>query len=157
MDGMPPERAAVRMMPDVAMTATDGRVVTPGDYRHRNHLVLILFPDTPARSGIPLLPFLSTRHGEFVDENTEVLVVFRTFPSGSSVPDSYPFPVLEDRDGTLSGALSEQSASGTPRLTVYVADRYGEIFRSVTVAEGDPFPLEEILSWLRFLERLCPE
>jgi len=155
--GMPRERAAARMLPDVALTASDGRVVTPVDYRHRRHLVLILLPDTPATSGIPPLPSLSERYAEFADENAEVLAVFPALPPDSSIPDRYPFPVLEDRGGTLSGALSEQGASGTPCITVYVADRYGEIFRSLDVAEGNPFPLEEVLSWLRFLERLCPE
>jgi hypothetical protein len=42
-------------------------------------------------------------------------------------------------------------------LSVHVADRYGEVFRSLDVPAGDPFPAEEILAWLRFLERLCPE
>jgi peroxiredoxin len=148
------------MLPDVAMTATDGRVVSLGDYRHRKHLVVILFPDPPVTSGIPLLRSLSSRYAEFQEENAEILAVFPAVPPSPpdpAVPDLCPFPVLEDRDGALSVALPEQRVTGIPRTTVYVADRYGEIFRSFDVAGGNPFPIGEILSWLRFLERLCPE
>ena len=151
------EHSVARMLPDVTMTAGDGRVVNPGDYRHRKHLVLILLPDPPVASGTPVLPSLSARYAEFAGENAEVLAVFPAFPPDSPAPDRYPFPVLEDRDGTLSNALSERRVPGIPRSTVYVADRYGEIFRSFDVAVGDPLPLEELLSWIRFLERLCPE
>lgn len=157
MTGVPREHPAARMLPDVTMTATDGRIVTLGDYRHRKHLVLILLPDPRVTSGIPLLPSLSARYAEFVGENAEVLAVLPAFPSDSCAPDRYPFPVLEDRDGTLSGALPVRRAPGIQRPTVYVADRYGEIFRSFDVGGEDPFPLEEVLSCLRFLERLCPE
>ncbi|HEX9191489.1 MAG TPA: redoxin domain-containing protein [Candidatus Deferrimicrobiaceae bacterium] len=154
---MPREHGVARMLPDVTMTARDGRVVNPGDYRHRKHLVLVLLPDTPVPSGATVLQSLSARYAEFVLENAEVLAVLPAFPPDSPPPDRYPFPVLEDRDGALSGALSEQRAPGIPRPTVYVADRYGEIFRSFCVTAGKPFPLEELLSCIRFLERLCPE
>jgi len=158
--GIPGGQPAARMLPDVAMTATDGRVVTLGDYRHRKHLVLILFPDPPGTSGIPLLRSLFSRYAEFLEENAEILAVFPAVPlppPDPAFPGLCPFPVLEDRDGALSVALPEQRVTGIPRTTVYVADRYGEIFRCFDFAGGDPFPLEEVLAWLRFLERLCPE
>ena len=153
-----PRRDVVRrMLPDVSMTVADGRVFATGDYRHRKHLVLILFPEPPGAAGIPHLSSLSSRYEEFTMENAEILAVLPAFPPGSSARGGHPFPVFEDREGTLRDALSGKPAAGMSCPTVYVADRYGEIFRSLEVPGGDPFPLEEVLSWLRFLERLCPE
>jgi peroxiredoxin len=145
------------MVPDVTMTAADGRVFATGDFRHRKHLVLILFPEPPGAAGIPLLSTLSSRYEEFTMENAEILVVIPAFPPDFLARGGRPFPVFEDRDGTLRDMLAGQQAPGISRTVVCVADRYGEIFRSLEVPGGDPFPLEEVLSWLRFLERLCPE
>ncbi|HEX9205144.1 MAG TPA: hypothetical protein VF853_04385 [Candidatus Deferrimicrobiaceae bacterium] len=145
------------MLPDVSMTAADGRVFATGDYRHRKHLVLIFIPEPPGASGIPLLSSLSSRYEEFTMENSEILAVLSAFPPGSFAHGSRPFPVFEDRNGTLRDMLAGHQAPGISRIVVCVADRYGEIFQSLDVEEGEPFPSEEVLAWLRFLERLCPE
>jgi peroxiredoxin len=148
------------MLPPVSLRTAGGGRVRIDEYRHRKHVVVILFPDPPGTYEIRVLRLLTSRYQDFLEENAVVLAVFPAIPRAPpdpSAPDPCPFPILADRDGMLSDALSDRRASGLRSLTVHVADRYGEIFRSLDVAVGDPFPLEEVLSWLRFLERLCPE
>ena len=160
LDGMPPQPAAARMLPDVAMNAADGRAVRPGDYRHRKHLVVVVLPDAPAPYDPPILRALARRHVEFSEENAEILAVLppsAPWPPRPAVADDCPFPVVQDRDGALSCTLSGRRAPSTGTIAVHVADRYGEIFRTLAVTGANPFPLEEVLAWVRFLERLCPE
>jgi hypothetical protein len=145
------------MLPDAPLYPADGVGIRLSDYRHRKHLVLLVFAAHAGEPGASVPGSLAARHKEFTDENAEVVVVFPASPPRSALPGPYPFPVVEDRTGALSRELTGNGSRGAVVLSVHVADRYGELFRSLDIRAGDPFPAEEILSWLRFLERLCPE
>jgi hypothetical protein len=145
------------MLPDAPLYAADGVAVRLSGYRHRKHLVLLVFAAHDGEPGASVPGPLAARHKEFTDENAEVVAVFPASPPRSGLPGPFPFPVLEDRTGALSRLLPENDSREAAVLSVHIADRYGELFRSLDVPAGVPFPAEEILSWLRFLERLCPE
>jgi hypothetical protein len=147
--------SAPRMLPDVPLFSAEGGEIRLSDYRHRKHLVLLVFGTPAGDEGRCVPDSLAARRAEFADESAEVIVVFPASTPRSAAP--MPFPVLEDRTGALHDELHGNGSRNTALLTVYVADRYGEVFRSLEIRAGDPFPTEEILAWLRFLERLCPE
>ena len=149
--------SASRMLPDAPFYAADGVAVRLSGYRHRKHLVLLVFAAPAGEPGASVPGSLALRHMEFAEENAEVIAVFPASLPRSSLPGPFPFPVLEDRTGAFSRERPGDGSRGACILSVHVADRYGEIFRSIDVPAGDPFPVEAILSWLQFLERLCPE
>jgi hypothetical protein len=55
-------------------------------------------------------------------------------------------------------SLGALDRSGVPRLALYVTDPYGEVFAAWRTLAGDASPTaQEILDWLEFINRQCPE
>jgi peroxiredoxin len=66
--------------------------------------------------------------------------------------------VLVDLDGRVHRTLGAIDAAGEPLPMVFVTDRFGEIFAIFKIDQHKSIlSAEEVLSWLEFINRQCPE
>jgi peroxiredoxin len=104
---------------------------------------------------------LAARREDFEFDDAEVLIVIQgTAQEVEQRVQQYrlPFPVLADATGDVHrsfGAIEDDEGC-TP--TVYVLDRFGEIY--ATYPFGGEYKLpsaDDLLNWIQFIELQCPE
>jgi peroxiredoxin len=125
---------------DCELPTPEGRTVRFSDFRGRRNLVVLL-------GATRLLSDLATRSSELSYEEAQVLVV-------SPRPVESPFLVLLDPEKKVHDALGASESAPA----VYITDRYGEIYATYRVSEGQQLPTaDEVLRWLEFINSQCPE
>jgi peroxiredoxin len=141
------------------LASTLGHEIKLSDYRGRANLVLIFGDRQEPTTSLAAL--LANEYAEIRNEQAEVLLVLQSSLARAARMQrelKLPFPVLSDQDGHLHcniGAIDSQQNPGT---TVYITDRFGEVFGVYRTCEGTPLPsLKEILDWLEFINSQCPE
>ena len=149
------------LVPDFLLTSSDGKRIRPSDYRGVSNLVLV-FADHPDDERCMLfLAGLAQHYNDFVQEDAEILTVIRgSVQQAERVKRNYHFPflVLADADGQACRAVGAVASNGQCALTVYIADRYNEVYSVYQTGDGDGLPtLKEMLDRLRFIQIQCPE
>jgi peroxiredoxin len=143
------------------LTSSEGKPVRASDYRGVSNLVLV-FAHNPDDEFCQLfLTGLAQHYSEFIEEDAEVLLVIQgSRQEAEQVKRGYhlPFPILADQDGRACRAAGAITSDGKPAMTVYITDRYNEIYSVYRTSEGDALPtLKEMLERVRFIEIQCPE
>lgn len=149
------------MLPHFSLLSSEGRRIRLSDYRGRHNLVLIFTGGSTRDISRRLLSDLARHYREFVREEAEVLaVVQRSRREAESIKrrGPLPFPVLADEDGQIHWAVGALTSDGKTTTTIFVTDRFGEIYAVYQRNEGNDLPpVMELLEWLRFIELQCPE
>ena len=148
------------MFPGFMLSMPDGSPVELERYRGRNNLILIFAGDVLGRAGPtgPLLEDLVARSAELVAEVAQVLVVVASRCGVVSQGDPGPFPILVDSDAHTHRRVGATDAAGQPAPTLFITDRFREIYATYVSAEGSALPsAEEVMEWLRFINIQCPE
>jgi len=149
----PPQRG--ECLPDVGFVTVEGQERRLSDYKGRFNLVLILTGDP----GHPLLGAVARRHAEFQQRESRVLAIIegsRGDALRAGPPPQPPFELIADPDGAVAARLGVPVRSG--QAAACVTDRWAEVFFFSPELTGEPERwVEELLSWLDFVEHQCPE
>lgn len=149
------------LLRNFALLSAAGKQVQIADYRGRANLVLVLAGAQGCEPKLDLLSQLASRQSEILEQEAQVIaVLYCTRVQAQAVRSraQLPFAVLADSAGMVHRALGGLDGNGQPRLAVYVTDRYAEVFATWRTAQGDAAPrAEDILEWLEFINRQCPE
>ena len=147
------------LMPDFALTSSDGKQVSLYDYRGRSNVLLLFAGRT--QDSADLLGALRTRYGEITDTDSEVIVVVTESIETAQefrCKMHFPFPVLSDPDMRVHKSVGAVGAQAVPASALYITDRFLEVFAAWRTGTGDRLPdISDILSWLTYLESQCPE
>lgn len=141
------------------VTGALGDVIHLSDFRGRANLVLIATDSRPETA--KLMADMAGRYSEITNEEAEVLAIVHTSrESAAEIKQkrNLPYPILADDNGRLHRELGAVDSKGLDSASVYVTDRFGEVFGAYRTAAGDPLPdVAEILNWLEFVNAQCPE
>lgn len=155
----PPRRG--HLLHDFGLRSTEGKEVRISDYRSRGNLVVIAAGRCDDRAVLSVIQELARRYFEVLEEEASVILVVHGSRHSALLlrgRHRLPFVVLADEDGGVHRLLGAVDEVGELRPAVYVTDRFGEIFAAFRTADGEQLPEgSEILSWLEFVNRQCPE
>lgn len=141
------------LIPDFKLESTDGKMLSPSDFKERKNLVILFF--NPRNScELEMLAEVRRRYHEFTDNNAEVLAI----ASGSKeevmecmTALDLPFPLLHDaREEALCSYCVVES-------TVFVADKFGELEMQGSLCGAVDETLDQVESTLELIELECPE
>jgi len=141
------------IVPDFKLESTDGKVISPVDYKERKNLVILFF-NPRERCDWEMLAEVRRRYHEITDDNGEVLAIasgpmeeLRECVSGLMLP----FPVLSDvhEEATCAYCAVESM--------VFIADRFGELKMQGTMCGAVDETLDKVMSTLELIELECPE
>lgn len=148
-----PQLQLGHMIPDFRLESTDGRVISPMDYKERKNLVVIFF-NPRSRCELEALALVRQRYHEITDENAEVLAIasgpmeeLKTCVTALQPP----FPLLND---------TREEATCAYRVTeaeLFVADRFGELKMLGPLCDDLDKVLDQVISTLGLIELECPE
>jgi peroxiredoxin len=144
---------------DFVLQSAEGTPVRLFDFRGRKNLVLIVGDDAPETSKI--IRDVASRYSEIKNYEAEVLLILHGDAAKAAAARrelNLQFVVLADPDGQIHRELGAIDAQGKDAASVYVTDRFGEVFAAYRNKENQPLPdAAEILKWLEFVEGQCPE
>jgi peroxiredoxin len=112
-------------------------------------------------SAAELLSELRRRQRDLATKQTRILAIVAGSQQRASElkHDSSPdFELLVDVDGSVHRSMAAEELSEHLLPAVFVTDRFGEVFAAYKAGQGNSLPgVEEILSWIEFINRQCPE
>jgi peroxiredoxin len=147
----PPHRGQI--LRDYALLGAKGEPVQLTDFRGRWNLVLILLPQEPDTTQAHLLSTLRRKSEQVREFETRVLVVTRPEHLPTVVNLAGDFLVLSDQDGRT---MAELGSVGAP--VIYILDKLREVVHRFDAEKHVALPTaEEILGWMEFTSRQCPE
>jgi peroxiredoxin len=144
-----------RVLRDFVLLSAEGKPVQVSDFRGRANLVLLF---TPSSS---LLGELACEAEKFREQEAQVLAVLPC-PREEALQVKqrlkFPFLLLSDSELAVHRSIGAVDAQARPRATLYITDRFGEIFASFRESAAGGLPrVSDILEWLEFINRQCPE
>jgi hypothetical protein len=145
-----PEKGTV--LRDVELQLVDGRKQLLSQLRGRKNLVMIF------NAGADLIELVNQLVAcrEGLQENEAEVLILHKGEQGN-FPEVI-FETAQDPEGTLHRQLGAVDGQEKLTPTVYVTDRFGEIFAGFRRSENKPLPnANEIISWLEFINQQCEE
>jgi peroxiredoxin len=151
-------RTRGEILPRFTLPGLHGPAVALESYRGRRNLVVVFAADVVGESAVtPLLRELRWRAEDLTAEAAQVLVIVSS-PTIAARRGPTVFPTLLDADGRIHRSVGATDAVGRPAPSVFVTDRFREIFAVYLPARGHGLPsVKEILEWLVFINIQCPE
>jgi len=154
-NAMHPQKGTV--LRDVELPLADGTRRLLSTVRDRSNLVTIF---TAGQDFTAYIASFTGKTGALKENNSRVLVIVlqeKESQSEASAPQ-LPRLVAIDSGGQIHRMLGATDASGNPVPTIYITDRFSEVF----AAFQDPNPAalpdaEEIIRWLEFINQQCEE
>ena len=150
-----------QLIRDFTLTSTVGQSVSLSDYRGRSNLLLVFAEGEDCSPDLKILAGIAADYGRLLDEQTQVLAIMQCpleLATRLKKQANLPFPLLVDEDGRIHRSVGAADNDGHPATAIYITDRFGEVFAVYRAAEGQPMPdLQEIVSWLAFINSQCPE
>ncbi len=155
-DGYPSKGHTIR---DFCMCSSEGQEILLSRYRGHSNMVLVFAGASD--SAAELLSELRRHQRDLAENKTRVLA----FVAGSQQRASelkhalhLDFEVLVDVDGNVHRSVGAEQLSEYMLPAVFVTDRFGEVFAAYKAGQGRSLPgVEEILSWIEFINKQCPE
>ncbi len=149
------------LMPDFTLPSTEGRQISLYDYRGRSNLVVLLAGDGSHSEGQRILASLAKDYSALRDQDAEVLVILASSRERAEAfkrQAHLSFPVLVDEGGKVHEAVGACENHGVWAPALYVIDRFLEVYAAWCTASRDVLPSSsEVLSWLAYLDSVCPE
>jgi hypothetical protein len=79
-------------------------------------------------------------------------------PDAAAVPATDAILISSDPDGTVHRALGATDAAQNPIPTLYITDRFGEVFAAFRAHDPAALPnAQQIIEWLAFVSYQCEE
>ena len=153
----PPAKGA--LIRDFQLPSTEGKLVLLSEYRGRSNVVLVFAGQSEGTADF--LSDLQKHQSELAENEARVLVV----RAGSQQHSCYwkrslsvSFEVLADADGGMHRLLGATDANGRIWPAIFITDRFGEVFATYSTQQDKDLPgFKQILSWIDFMNRQCPE
>jgi peroxiredoxin len=146
-------------MPNFTLSSTEGKRISLYDYRGRSNLVLFFAADADHPEE-KFIASLVEHYTEILEEDSNVIVVVCSRERAEEIKRQTRllFPVLLDQDTRVHemvGAFGHQSVYAP---AVYVTDRFMEVCAAwLTDADGTLPSISDVLSWLAYVDSVCPE
>ncbi|MBX5457602.1 MAG: redoxin domain-containing protein [Thermogemmatispora sp.] len=151
---------AREMLPSFALPDPAGVLRGPHDYKQRNHLLLLIVRSVELPSTRIFLQQFAEAEPVLREEQCSLLAIspdhlVRNAEAQASL--RLPFPLLADPTGEVIARLTQWEATQRAlNPSLLLADRYGELYQQWVSADEQALPpLSELLSCLRYLNRLC--
>ena len=147
------------LFPDTTLPLASGGSLSIDSLRVRFDLVILMLGAgaiDPAAAR--LLDELAPARSAIEAEEGRVLAV-RVSDQGAAFNDwRWPFPLLLDAGGRFHARVGAVDAAGEPRASLFVTDRYREIYIATHPGQADwPGTADDVLQWLTFVNIQCPE
>lgn len=149
-----PQKGTVLRDPELLLADGTRRLLSA--VRERSNLVMIF---TTGRDFAGLLD-LTGKRDALNENNARVLVITPEEPSSKfqARPAQSSRLLALDPDGQVHRALGATDATGKPVPTIYITDRFGEVFAAFQNSNPAALPdAEEIIRWLEFINQQCEE
>ncbi len=141
-----------QLVQDYTLTRADDSTFMLSDFRNKQNLVLLVFPNGIVEQAAQVLRALAEKSAEVRENETRVIVVL---PSGqqNAWKESQELIVATEESGRIFGDL----ATGT-EAAIYFLDKFREIFHVYRITTKTEWPAaEELIGWIRFVAMQCPE
>lgn len=142
---------------DLEVSMADGTRRLLSSLRGTSNLLMILTADLDLSA---FLAALLARKSALEENNCRVLVIATMatrFDELSRWHDKFCLPAI-DENGKIHRVLGATDKVQNPISTIYITDRFGEVFAAFQTAEITSLPsVDEIIQWLEFIERQCEE
>jgi peroxiredoxin len=144
---------------DFQLFSGEGQPVLLSEIRGHSNMVLVFAGKSGAAGN--LLSELSLHRAELAaNEARPLAIVAATREQAVELRAELHlnFEVLADESGELHRSVGAEGQAEGICPAVFVTDRFGEVFAVYRAANGTVLPgMTEILSWLEFINRQCPE
>ena len=154
-DAARPQKGMV--LRDLEVSMADGTPRLLSSVRGTSSLVMIF---AGGENLTRLLPDLCSRKSTLTEHSGRVLVVARNagqFAAESRVQNDFCVFVM-DENYELHRALGATDDLQNPIPTIYITDRFGEVFAAFQTSDIASLPsISEIILWLEFIEHQCEE
>jgi len=150
-----PQKGTVLRDPELLVADGTRRLLSA--VRERSNLVMIF---TGGHDFAGLLARLIARTDALRENNARVLVITPEKPSSKfrARPAQSSRLLALDPDGQVHRALGATDATGKPVPTIYITDRFGEVFAAFHNLNPTALPdAGEIFRWLEFINQQCEE
>src|SRR6185312_15513412 len=150
-----PQRGTV--LRDVELTLADGSLRMLSSLRRSTSLVMVF---TGGRDLHALFSDLESKKSALKEHNGGVLIMATARPASDSQLASSPelFSEAIDDSNRVHKLLGATDDAGNPIPSIYITDRFGEVFAAFQNIELASLPsVEEIIRWLEFIEQQCEE
>lgn len=132
------------------------------DYKMRKNLVILFYHGDACSRCKEKLKMFAENYEELVKLEAEILAISADGLGGTralSAELRLPYPLLSDPEGRVIEKYTYRRKAHEAALpSVFVTDRYGTLYHQFIANEITELPdLEEILSWLDFIQSQCPE
>lgn len=155
-DGYPGKGSVLR---DFELCSIEGQSVLLSAYRGHSTSVLVLAGQSNLAA--EFLLELNAHQQELAENEASILaIVAGSQQHARELKQSLHLnsQVLADVDGRVHRSTGAMDQAGHILPAVFVTDRFGEVFASYRTGEGESLPgAAEILSWIEFINRQCPE
>jgi peroxiredoxin len=139
---------------DVELLLADGSRRLFSRVRDRSNLVMIF---TAGQAFAGSVASLSGKTCALRENSARVLVVVLERADSASEA-SAPHVLAIDSDAQVHRALGATDGAGNPVPTIYITDRFGEVFAAFQNSNPAALPdVEEIIRWLEFINQQCEE
>lgn len=153
--GARPQKGTV--LRDLEITIADGTRRLLSSLRGSSSLVMIF---AASQNLTAFLADLCSRKSALTEHNGRVLVVAENpgqFAAESNSQNDFCLLAM-DAEGDLHRALGATDSAHIPIPTIYITDRFGEVFAAFQNPNPAALPdAKEIIHWLEFIERQCEE
>lgn len=148
-----------KLLPPANMVTPSGKAFSLGQFHGRRNLVVVLPGAGAASESVErLLTQLARGRAALDEEKAEVLVVLPGDADGPRDEASRALTVLVDEDARFYRSMGAVDAAGRAAPALYITDLYREIYCAVRPGDEQwPSSIDEVLSWLVFMNIQCPE
>lgn len=142
---------------DVELPLADGTRRLLSTVRDRSNLVMIF---TAGQDFTACIANLTGTADALKENNSRVLVILLEGEDSTSEAQAsqLPYVLASDGDGKVHRNLGATAAAGSAVPTIYITDRFGEVFADFQNPNAASLPAaEEIIRWLEFINQQCEE
>ncbi len=149
-------------MPWFELASTQDKILSIWDYKHKKNLVILFFRSSDCQSSREYLLELNAGYKDFTDSKTEIIAI--TSDSLENLKKlaselGIMFPMLSDKNGVVINKYTYSDDSGKhPMPSIFITDQFGALyFQEITKDEKELLSIKEVLDWINFIEKQCPE
>lgn len=150
------------LVPPFTLPSSRGGEVKLWDCKMRKNLLILFYHGDGCSRCKEILKMFAEHYGELVKVEVEMLAISADDLERSralSVELRLPYPLLSDPEGRVIEKYTYRREDNEAALpSIFGTDRYGTLYHQFIADEITELPgLEEILSWLNFIQSQCPE
>lgn len=151
-----------KVVPWFELISTQDKIINVWDYKQKKNLVILFFQNSDCQSSRKYLLELNAYYNDFIDSKTEIIAI--TSDSLEKIKKlaneiGIVFPILSDKNGEVINKYTYSNDSGKYSMpSIFITDRFGALyFQQIAEDEKELPSIKEVLDWINFIEKQCPE